>query len=92
MPFGVLEMLASSIPVFAYDSPGAPMMLPPRYLVAPGNAMDMGRRVVALLNDRNKLAGERVWAQARSQEFSWNRSAELTSQLYREHIQRKLDR
>ena len=31
--FGVLEMLAAALPVIAYDTPGAPMMVPEQYLV-----------------------------------------------------------
>ncbi len=36
--FAVLEMLGASLPVFAYDTPGPPMMLPREYLVARGAA------------------------------------------------------
>jgi glycosyltransferase involved in cell wall biosynthesis len=82
----VLEMLAASIPVIAYDSPGPPMMLPPEYLVPPGDVRGMSAKVVALLQDGAKLASARVWAKERSQEFCWPQIAQETSQIYLERL------
>jgi glycosyltransferase involved in cell wall biosynthesis len=81
-PFGVLEMLAASVPVVAYRAPGAPMMLPPEYLVAPGDTGGMGRRVAGLLSDEDQLTAARIWARQRSRDFSWPRIAVETARIY----------
>ena len=82
MPFGVLEMLAAALPVVAYNSPGPPMMLPPEYLVERGNAGAMSAKIAALLANEDALAKARIWAQERSRQFTWERSARLTSDIY----------
>lgn len=87
--FGVLEMLAASIPVIAYNAPGPPMMLPSEYLVSPGDTENMSAKVIDLLKDKSKLVQARVWAKERSQEFSWHKIAEKTSQIYLEHLGKK---
>jgi glycosyltransferase involved in cell wall biosynthesis len=86
---GVLEMLAASIPVIAYNSPGPPMMLPPDYLVAKGDVTDLANKVINLLRDRDKLAAARVWAKQRSRDFRWKRIAEHTSDVYYHQWQRR---
>jgi glycosyltransferase involved in cell wall biosynthesis len=80
--FGVLEMLAASIPVIAYDAPGPPMMLPPDYLVPRGDIQGMATKLIALLQDHQQLAKARIWAKMRSQSFTAQRTAELTNQIY----------
>jgi glycosyltransferase involved in cell wall biosynthesis len=87
--FGVLEMLAASVPVIAYNSPGPPMMLPKEYLVEPGDTDKMVEKVVDLLNDSVKLSSARIWAKERSQQFCWEKIAKETSQVYMEHWQKK---
>ena len=79
---GVLEMLAASIPVIAYNCPGPPEMLPTDYLVAPGDWSAMSAKVSALLTDRSALADARRWARQRSLEFCWRAIAEQTSEVY----------
>lgn len=80
--FGVLEMLAASIPVVAYDSPGPPMMLPNEYLVARGDVKAMSAKVIELLSNKNDLDTGRVWAKQRSQQFTWERVARMTNDAY----------
>lgn len=80
--FGVLEMLAASIPVIAYDAPGPPMMLPPEYLVPRGNIKGMSNKVINLLQDKEKLQAARLWAKQQSQQFSWQHIAQTTSETY----------
>jgi len=80
--FGVLEMLAASLPVIAYNAPGPPMMLPPEYLVPRGDIKGMSDKVITLLQDREKLTAARIWAKQRSQQFSWQRVAQITSETY----------
>ena len=89
MPFGVLEMLAASVPVIAYDAPGPPMMLPPECLVPRGDTIAMGDKVLALLADANKLQAAREWAQRHSQQFRWERVAQTTSDVYSRHLEMK---
>jgi glycosyltransferase involved in cell wall biosynthesis len=79
---GVLEMLAASIPVIAYHSPGPPMMLSAEYLVPRGNTKAMSSRVIELLQDRSKLMAARYWAKQRSQDFCWQQIARQTSEIY----------
>jgi glycosyltransferase involved in cell wall biosynthesis len=88
-PFGVLEMLAAAVPVVAYRAPGAPMMLPDEYLVSRGDAEGLGRRAAALLLDRSRLAAARSWARARSREFSWERVARQTADVYAAALERR---
>jgi glycosyltransferase involved in cell wall biosynthesis len=87
--FGVLEMLAASIPVIAYNAPGPPMMLPPEFLVPRGDTKAMSDKVIKLLQDRERLLAARRWAQQRSLEFCWRRIAKQTSEFYIECWQRK---
>jgi glycosyltransferase involved in cell wall biosynthesis len=84
---GVLEMLASSVPVIAYDVPGPPMMLPSEYLVAPGDTENMAKKIIALLNDPQKFSSARIWAKEQSQQFCWQKIAESTSKAYLENWQ-----
>jgi glycosyltransferase involved in cell wall biosynthesis len=87
--FGVLEMLAASIPVIAYNAPGPPMMLPPEYLVPRGDTKAMSDKVIELLQNRERLLAARRWAKQQSQQFCWQRIAKQTSEIYAEHRQRK---
>lgn len=88
-PFGVLEMLAASVPVIAYNSPGAPMMLTDEYLVSRGDTKAMSEKVINLLTDKIKLTNARKWSKKQSQQFCWPEIAKNTSQIYLEHWQRK---
>jgi glycosyltransferase involved in cell wall biosynthesis len=87
---GVLEMLAASIPVIAYNCPGPPEMLSGEYLVAPGDWSAMGAKVVDLLKDRERLITARRWARQRSRQFCWERIAQMTSELYINHWKAKM--
>jgi glycosyltransferase involved in cell wall biosynthesis len=82
---GVLEMLAASIPVIAYDCPGPPEMLPADYLVRPGDWSAMSAKVIDLLRDEKGLAATRRWARQRSQQFRWQSIAQTTSEHYFKH-------
>ena len=86
---GVLEMLAASLPVIAYDAPGPPMMLPPDYLVAPGDTQGMSNKVVDLLQNPEKLKLARTWSKEQSLKFSWEQIARQTSQIYQKNWQMK---
>lgn len=84
--FGVLEMLAASVPVIAYNAPGPPMMLPAEYLVPRGDADALARKVTALLQDQSKLAEARIWAKQQSQPFDWKAIAQETETIYCERL------
>jgi glycosyltransferase involved in cell wall biosynthesis len=87
--FGVLEMLAAGLPVIAYDAPGPPMMLRPEYLVKPGDATALARKVVELLASPSTLTAARSWAKERSQQFLWSEIARRTSDVYWERWEQK---
>jgi glycosyltransferase involved in cell wall biosynthesis len=87
--FGVLEMLAAAVPVIAYNAPGPTMMLPGEYLAPRGDWSTMAQKVIALLQDRQKLGTARQWSQQRSQEFSWQRIAADTMAVYAERVEQK---
>jgi glycosyltransferase involved in cell wall biosynthesis len=82
-------MLAAALPVVAYDAPGASMMLSPEYLVARGDAAELSQKVTRLLTQPERLRSARAWAKARSADFSWERSARATSDLYTEMVERR---
>lgn len=87
-PFGVLEMLAASLPVIAYDAPGPRVTLPPEYLVRPGNTPAASRKIVTLLRDTRKLTEARLWAKQRSQQYRWKEIAQSTGEVYSAHMER----
>lgn len=91
-PFAVLEMLAASIPVIAYDSPGPPMMLPPEHLVTPGDTRAMSGKVIELLKDKARLAAARARARESSRPFCWQSIARQTSDVYAERLRLKTTR
>ena len=88
-PFGVLDMLAASVPVVAYDSPGPPMMLPSEYLVPRGDAKAMSDKVIALLRNRDDLHATRTWANQRSQQFNWSDIAQKTVETYSRYLKHR---
>jgi glycosyltransferase involved in cell wall biosynthesis len=83
---GVLEMLASSIPVIAYDAPGPPEMLAKEWLVPRGDIDAMARRVVNLWRNPRHLAEARERARVVAETFTWERSARLVDSTYRERV------
>jgi glycosyltransferase involved in cell wall biosynthesis len=86
---GVLEMLAASMPVVAYNSPGPPMMLSPEYLAPRGDVRALSDKVIGLLSDGDKVAMARVWAKQRSRDFCWKAIAQQTSEIYVQQWQRR---
>lgn len=80
--YGVLEMLASSIPVVAYDAPGPHALLPPEYRVPVGAVRELADRLGDLLSDPDRLRAARLWARARAAEFRWEEIAALTAAAY----------
>ena len=81
--FGVLEMLAAALPVYAYDAPGPSSILNREYLVSPGNTEALSKKVIGLLMNKEKLSFERNQARARSQLFTWDKIATETDKAYR---------
>jgi glycosyltransferase involved in cell wall biosynthesis len=85
--FGVLEMLATGLPVVAYNSPGPPEMLPPEWLVPRGDWSAMAERVLAFLTDPDS---QRIASKERARElsrrFQWQQIAAETATLYAEAL------
>jgi glycosyltransferase involved in cell wall biosynthesis len=87
--FGVLEMLAASVPVIAYDAPGPNMMLSADYLVHRGDIAALCSKAINLINDGSKLSVAREMAKHRSEQFCWEKIAQQTSQIYTEWVYAK---
>jgi glycosyltransferase involved in cell wall biosynthesis len=87
-PFSVLEMLAASLPVFAYDAPGAGMMLSGDFLVPAGRTAELAIRIAALLRDPSRLVEARADAARRAGRFRWEDIAARTADLYEERVDR----
>jgi glycosyltransferase involved in cell wall biosynthesis len=81
---GVLEMLAASLPVIAYDAPGPPMMLPANYLVTRGDCRSLVTKATDLLKNPSELSLSREWAKARSNDFTWEATAKAIVERYSE--------
>lgn len=81
--FGVLEMLAAGLPTIAYDAPGPPMMLPPEWLVKPGDTSAMASRVAEFLTvDSAARQTNAIRARALAEKFNWNLIARDTLAAY----------
>jgi len=84
--FGILEMLASGLPVFAYHVPGPPEMLSEEYLVPSGQWKLLAQKVISLLKDPAEMISRRQWALSRAAEFNWDKIAQKTLTLYEKKI------
>jgi glycosyltransferase involved in cell wall biosynthesis len=86
--FAVLEMLAASLPVVAYDVPGPRMMLDRQYLVPPGNVDVLTARVLSLLCNPPQLLRARVDARRTADRFRWDEIGARTASVYEERLAR----
>lgn len=80
---GVIEMLASGLPVAAYDAPGPCDILPKQWLAPRGNCRALADRLIVLLNDPNR---ERLTKHARTlaAKYTWSDIAAQTKGYYME--------
>jgi glycosyltransferase involved in cell wall biosynthesis len=85
-PFAVVEMLAASLPVIAYDVPGPRMILGSESLVVPGDTDAMAERIVALVRDPAALTDSRVAARRRAERFRWEEIAASTATVYEQRL------
>lgn len=83
---GVLEMLAASIPVIAYDVPGPPMILTKEYLTQAGNTGEMANKAILLIKNPEKLRAARIWAHTRARSFTIEHTAKMTSDFYQSAV------
>jgi len=90
--YGVLEMLASAVPVIAYDAPGPHVMLPTEYRVPVGAVGELADRVCELLADSDRLRVARLWARGRAASFDWERVAADTARVYLDQQARRRGR
>lgn len=86
-PFGILEMMAASLPVVAYRSPGPTMLVSENLLVARGAWKDCAEKIIDLLKTPTLLTAARKEAKTRSQSFQWHLIASQTLKLYKERLQ-----
>jgi glycosyltransferase involved in cell wall biosynthesis len=80
-PFAVLEMLAAGLPVVAYDAPGAPEMLPDRWIVPAGGWRTMAEKVGQLLDLGSEHRCQPV-AKRRAESFRWGKVATRLLEQY----------
>jgi len=82
-------MLAASLPVVAHEAPDSPEMVPPDWLVPPGDTAAMSKKVVGLLQNPELLTEAGHEAHSRAAQFHWDKIAERTAAAYREAIDRR---
>jgi len=85
-PLGVLEMITSAIPVIAYRSPGAPMMLKAKYLVDAGDYKQLARRTLDLLGNLKELGDARIEVREVARGYSWVDVCRDADRTFREAI------
>lgn len=84
--YGLLEMLASAIPVIAYVAAGPNVMLTPEFLVPIGDTATLTSRVNGLFADPAGLQVARRWARSRALEFTRERIGERTARTYEDRL------
>jgi glycosyltransferase involved in cell wall biosynthesis len=84
--YGLLEMLASAIPVVAYDAAGPSAILTPELIVPIGDIVALSGRVSRLLADPARLEAARRWARIRASQFTWDRIGEQTARAYGDRL------
>ena len=94
-PFSVIEMLASGLPVVAYDAPGARETLPSidrSLLVNRGDPGALGDKVVELLADEENLDELSARSVALADSLRWEDIASETLDIYAERLSHVKDR
>lgn len=84
-PFGVLEMMMANLPVVAFNSPGAGMMVPSQLLVQPGNVVMLSQVAINLLSNENELIDLRSQSHLIAKKFTWEHVAQLTVEIYKNY-------
>lgn len=87
--FGVLEMLAASIPVIAYRAPGPSMMLKDELMVGNGDWKGISEKAVKLINNSEEHHKQRLVAKEISQRFNWDLIAKETGEFYLKKLDEK---
>jgi glycosyltransferase involved in cell wall biosynthesis len=88
---GVLEMLAASVPVICYRSPGPTMLVKGDWVVERGDVRTMADKIAMLLRNSDQLTADRRWAKKRSRDFRWKDIGKQTSEKYLELLRQKSD-
>jgi glycosyltransferase involved in cell wall biosynthesis len=84
-PFGILEMQTAYIPVYAYDSPGAGMMLPSCNLSPPGDKEDLAFKIIEHIKKKNTKQKRQEVFQS-SLQFNWKSVCQTTIEIYKKFI------
>ncbi|MEM6262150.1 MAG: glycosyltransferase [Bacteroidota bacterium] len=84
--YGALEMMAASLPVLAYRSPGPAMFVPEDWQVAPGDTHAMALKAVHLLKDSQQLVLARSQAHSQSLSYQWEDIARQALADYQVHF------
>jgi len=87
-PFGILEMLAAGLPVFAFRAPGPPAMLPDEQLAAVGDWRSVAGMIMRVLDDESAVRTMRLRARERAEQFRWVSIAADTACVYEDRLQK----
>jgi len=80
--FGVLEMMAASLPVAAYDTPGPEMLLPRDWLAQRGDYNVLASTLISWAKEPDKLERAQGQALELSSKFDWPSSCEKALAFY----------
>jgi len=90
--FGVLEMMASGLPVFAYDVPGPPVLLDREFLVARGDGVGLAQKLTGQLqawkNAPQRYVEIRKGMRMRAEQFTWKPVGKKTLDTYSGALQK----
>lgn len=87
--YGVIEMMASGLPVFAYDVPGPHDILKPEFLSPVGNWKSLTQKIINSVNDNDLYQSQIDYSLTRASEFKVARFAEDTLKKYEECLRKK---
>lgn len=89
--FSVIELMASGIPVVAYNAPGPSSILPPKYMVPSGDWKALSDKAIYLLSTKSTIENAQIELLKKSSDFDWNIIGHNTLALYKKHLLNKLN-
>lgn len=89
--FGVLEMMATGIPVVAYNVPGPSSLLKPDMLVERGDYIAMAQTILKWIENEDDRKASKEWSMERAKEFQWDKFANQTLSEYESALRNKVE-
>lgn len=80
--FGVLEMMAASLPVSVYETPGPEMLVPPEWQSRRGDYKALAEIVIGWAKDQDILEKAQRVARERAATFTWEVSSKAILEEY----------